>query len=163
MRRWRVPGGPPDVGAEPLARLLEALEARARGDTGAIGLTDPVLAADSAGRQIDPFLRATAHLVRGEWLAEIGRLDLADRSWLWYENSDVVGSHDTEAQPADVDWALGAYAGARRAALALERGDHVRACALVRRTLGFWAEPEPEPGMAAAVASLSALGRKCPT
>ncbi|MGH7514679.1 MAG: protein kinase domain-containing protein [Gemmatimonadales bacterium] len=160
MRRWRVPRGPPDVGAEPLARLLEALEARARGEAEAIGLTDPVLEADSAGRQIDPFLRATAHLVRGEWLEEAGRLDLADRSWLWYENSDVVGTHDTEAQPADVDWALGAYAGARRATLALKRRDHARACALARRTLGFWAEPEP--GMAAAVASLRALARKCP-
>jgi tetratricopeptide (TPR) repeat protein len=159
-RRWPVPGWPPDARAEPLAHMVEAFDARARGDAGAIALTDRVLEADSAGRQIDPFLRATAHLARGAWLEAIGRLDLADQSWLWYENSDVVGNHDAEAQPADVDWALGAYAGARRAALADQRGDHQRACALARRTLGFWTESEP--GMAAAVASLRALAGKCP-
>jgi serine/threonine protein kinase/tetratricopeptide (TPR) repeat protein len=158
--RWRAQvTGRGDAATEPLDRLLAALEARARGDPGALALTDPVLDADSAGRQPDPFLRATLHLVRGDWADAAGDATLADRAWLWSENTDAVRWPSAEAQPVDVDWALGAYAGAQRASLAFRRGDRARGCLLARRTLEFWREPEP--GMAEAVKRLLAQTRGC--
>jgi hypothetical protein len=151
---------------EPLARMLDALQTHARGDsnavarTSAIAMTSLVLDADSAGHQIDPFLRATAHLTRGLWAEAAGAFELADRAWLWYENTDVVGWPSAEAQPVDVDWALGAFAGAKRARLAFRQGDRIHGCALARRTLAFWSRPEPS--LTPVVDSLRALARECP-
>jgi len=165
--RWRVEVARlRDPRLEPLERMLDAFEAHAQGasdagtSTTAMALTGLVLESDSAGRQIDPFLRATAHLARGAWAEASGDLELAERAWLWYENTDAVGWPSAEAQPVDVDWALGALAGARRARIAFRLGDRSRGCALVARTLGFW--KGSEPGAAAAVDSLGARARPCP-
>jgi hypothetical protein len=133
----------PDPRAEPLTRLLSALAARARGDSGAIPLLGAVLEADSAGRQPDPFLRAAAHLILGSTLEAAGRPELADRAWLWYENTDVVGLLYGQTQAADVDWAVGTYAGFRRASAALRSPDRTRGCRIAARTLHLWTDPEP--------------------
>ena len=158
------------AGGGPLDLVLAGLEASARGRSdAALTVTAPALDYDSAGRAPDPFLRAALHLLRGQWLASGGKLEEADRSWLWYENTDVVGWHSAEAQPADVDWALGPAAGARRAALVLGRGerpalvfhggDRAGACTLAARTLAFW--KTPEPAVALAADSLRLLTRGC--
>jgi tetratricopeptide (TPR) repeat protein len=159
-RRWQLAtSARADVRTAPLARLLDALAAHARGDSNAIALTSPVLDVDSAGRQVDPFLRSAAHLLRGAWSEAAGAADLADRAWLWYENTDAIGWPDAEAQPVDVDWALGAYAGERRAALALRRGDSRKGCDLARRSLTFWSHPDA--GMRGTVDSLRVLAHRC--
>jgi tetratricopeptide (TPR) repeat protein len=159
-RRWRAEVQARSDAVAPLDGLLAALEAHTVSNPAALGLMLPVLQYDSAGRQPDPFLRAVVHLVRGAWLEAAGDLDLADRSWLWYENTDAVGLPSAEAQPVDVDWALGAYAGARRAAIAFRRGDRLHGCLLARRTLDFWRHPEP--GTLPAADSLRIRRRGCP-
>jgi tetratricopeptide (TPR) repeat protein len=128
----------------PLDVVLAGLEEQSRGrPSAALAMTASALAYDSSGRAPDPFLRATLHLLRGDWLASDGQPDQADRSWLWYENTDVVDWPSAEAQPAEVDWSLGPHAGVRRAELAFRRGDRSGGCALASRTLAFWSSPEP--------------------
>jgi hypothetical protein len=108
-----------------------------------VQLSGPALASDSAGGAPDPFFRAALHLLRGQWLAALGRLEEADRELLWYENTDVVGWPAAEAQPAEVDWALGTWAGVRRVSLAAGPLGRDRSCALARRSLKIWTRPEP--------------------
>ena len=81
--RWRVEVARlRDPRLELLERMLDAFEVHARGasdaatQTTAMALTGIVLESDSAGRQIDPFLRATAHLARGAWAEASGDLEL---------------------------------------------------------------------------------------
>jgi tetratricopeptide (TPR) repeat protein len=126
----------------------------------ALAATEPALAYDSAGHAPDPYLRAALHLQRGEWLERLGRYAEADRSWLWYENLDLRDWPDAEAQPAEVDWALATYARARRARLALERGDRREGCALARRAGELWARAEPVVA-AGAQELASAYSRAC--
>ncbi len=104
------------AGEDGLASMLRGMEHAARGDwKAALAATEPALAFDSAGRAPDSFLRAALHLQRGAWFERSGQAAEADRSWLWYENLDVVGWPSAEAQPAEVDWALAAHARALRA------------------------------------------------
>jgi tetratricopeptide (TPR) repeat protein len=144
-----------------LALLLKGMEHAAVGDwQAALAATEPALAFDSAGHAPDPFLRATLHLRRGEWLERLGRTADADRAWLWYENLDVRGWPVAEVQPAEVDWALATHARSQRARLSLQRGDRVVGCALARRVGEIWsgAEPAVEQGARA----LAALAQRCP-
>jgi serine/threonine protein kinase/tetratricopeptide (TPR) repeat protein len=128
----------------PLALLLAAMTEAVRGDpAAALRLSEPALALDSAGYASDPFFRAALHLLRGEWFAAAGRSPDADRSWLWYENTDVIGWPEAEAQPAEVDWALASHARVRRASLAFAQSRGADGCALVRRLLEVWSRPEP--------------------
>jgi tetratricopeptide (TPR) repeat protein len=145
---------------EGLALLLTGLGHAARGHwQAALAATEPALEFDSAGHAPDPFLRAVLHLKRGEWLERSGRPADADRSWLWYENLDVRGWPNAEAQPAEVDWALASHARSRRARLALEKGDRAEGCALARRVGETWAEAEP--AVAAVGRELAAMARGC--
>jgi tetratricopeptide (TPR) repeat protein len=143
-----------------LIMMLTGLWHAARGDwQAALVATEPALAFDSAGHAPDPFLRAALHLKRGEWLERLGRAIDADRSWLWYENLDVRGWPHAEAQPAEVDWALGTHARARRARLALERGSRAEGCALAWRVGEIWARAEP--AVASVGRELAAMARRC--
>ncbi len=142
--RWSEALAAHDTVAGPFRVFLDAAAAAIAGDPGeALRLSEAALGLDSAGHAPDPFFRSALHLLRGEWAAAIGQSADADRAWLWYENTDAVGWPDAEAQPADVDWALGTYARSRRAMLAAERGDLETACPLVRRVLEIWSKPEP--------------------
>ena len=127
-----------------LKALLAGMSRASAGDwAGALVAAEPALAYDSAGQAPDPFLRAALHLKRGEWLERLGKLEEADRSWLWYENLDLRGWPDAEAQPAEVDWALATYARAQRARLAMERGERGEGCGLALRAAELWAGAEP--------------------
>ena len=127
-----------------LGVLLAAMAAAGNGrPDSALLISEPALARDSAGYAPDPFFRATLHLLRGDWQVASGQPDEADRSWLWYENTDAVGWPDKEAQPAEVDWALGSWARVRRASLASAAGRQGDACALGRRVLEIWHDAEP--------------------
>ena len=130
----------------PLGRSLAAATAAAQDPREALRLSEPALAYDSAGRAPDPFFRAALHLARGDWHASLGQAAEADRSWLWYESTDAVGWPDAEAQPADVDWALGTYARTRRALAAASLGDLETACPLARRVLQIWSSPDAPVG-----------------
>ena len=100
------------------------------------------------------------HLKRGEWLERAGRAEDADRSWLWYENLDLVGWPDAEAQPAEVDWALATHARSRRARAALASGDPAGGCALAGAVAEAWSEAEP--AVAAVGRELAAAAKACP-
>jgi hypothetical protein len=119
-----------------------------------------VLAFDSAGYAPDPFFRAVAHLKRGEWQLAIGRPRETDGSWMWYENTDVVGWPEAEAQAAEVDWALSTWARVRRARLAAGDGRMPDACLLARRVLEIWSRPEP--AIAVLADSLRVATASCP-
>ena len=135
------------------------MDSAARGNwTGALAATEPALAFDSAGRG-DAFLRAALHLQRGAWLERAGRAEEADRSWLWYENLDVVGWPSAAAQAAEVDWALATYARSQRARLALMEGDQPEGCALAESVADAWSNAEPP--VAAAGRDLAALAQSC--
>jgi len=134
---------PAQVGGRLLPVLIGArLAARRRWDD-AVAASAPALAWDSAGYAPDPFLRAALHLLRGQWLRRLGRGAEADRAWLWYENLDVRYWPSAEAQSAEVDWALGPFARASRAGLALERGASSSGCALGARAREIWSRVEP--------------------
>jgi serine/threonine protein kinase/tetratricopeptide (TPR) repeat protein len=148
-------------GGGPMNNLLSGMLEAARGNPKqALALSEPALAFDSAGRP-DPFLRAALHLERGRWLDTMGLADAADRAWLWYENTDVVGWPSAEVQAGEVDWALASYARLRRARLAHAQGKQTVACALLTRSRDIWSKAEP------AIADLahraSAQVGKCPS
>ena len=138
--RWRAALVARQPAGGPLVALLDA--AAAADPETSLDLSAPGLAFDSAGSAPDPFFRAALHLARGEWAEALGRHADADRSRLWYENTDAVGWPDAVAQPADVDWALGTFARARRALSAVAQGDLQTACPLARRVLQIWSNPE---------------------
>jgi tetratricopeptide (TPR) repeat protein/predicted Ser/Thr protein kinase len=134
----------PSAGQSPLAAMLAGMAGAARGDWSyALTASEPALAYDSAGYAPDPFLRAALHLERGRWLERAGRAEEADRAWLWYENLDQRGWPDAEAQPSEVDWALGTYARALRARLALEHDKRADGCELARQMSERWSGAEP--------------------
>jgi tetratricopeptide (TPR) repeat protein/tRNA A-37 threonylcarbamoyl transferase component Bud32 len=147
---------------EALSDLLLGLEHAARGDwQAAITATDPALAFDSAGHAPDPFLRAALHLKRGEWLRRSGRAEAADRSWLWYENLDLRGWPDAEAQPAEVDWALATHARALRARLELESAKTSEGCTRARTLAELWSGAEP--AVAVVGRELATVAKSCPS
>jgi tetratricopeptide (TPR) repeat protein len=143
------------VGDARLGPVLEAaMEAHGQRWRAALAASEPALAYDSAGRAPDPFHRAALHLLRGEWLARLGRAADADRAWLWYENLDVIGWPSAEAQAGEVDWALGTWGRARRARLPGAQG-----CAMARRAAELWSRPDP--AYAGVLAEMTRLSR-CP-
>jgi tetratricopeptide (TPR) repeat protein/tRNA A-37 threonylcarbamoyl transferase component Bud32 len=144
-----------------LVHLLTAWEQATRGDwQAAVAAAEPALAFDSAGHAPDPFLRAVLHLKRGEWLERSGRAAEADRSWLWYENLDLRGWPDAEAQPAEVDWALATHARAQRARLALESGQAEAGCLQAGRVAEVWSDAEP--AIVVVSRQLAAMAGSCP-
>ncbi|MEP6687747.1 MAG: serine/threonine-protein kinase [Gemmatimonadales bacterium] len=143
-RRWQDVVGRTDSGAGALAPMLAAMRAANAGHPdSALRISEAALAGDSAGYARDAFVRAALHLLRGEWQLETGQPEEADRSWVWYENTDAVGWPNAEVQPADVDWALSSWARARRTALASRAGKRGDACALGRRVRDIWRDAEP--------------------
>ncbi len=128
----------------PLDLLLRAMKEAAAGRLeGALELSRPALAYDSAGGAGDPFFRAALHLERGEWYLASNQPASADASWLWYENLDVVGWPMTVAQAAEVDWALGSYARWRRGKLAFSDHKPAVGCGMLAQVVGTWSHAEP--------------------
>jgi tRNA A-37 threonylcarbamoyl transferase component Bud32/tetratricopeptide (TPR) repeat protein len=160
-RHWQTIVARDEPAGGPFGVLLAAMAAAGNGSPdSALLISEPALASDSAGRAPDSFFRAALHLLRGDWQVAAGLPDEADRSWLWYENTDVVGWPDAEAQPAEVDWALSSWVRARRASLASAAGRQGDACALGRRVLEIWHDPEPTTARVAD--SLRASLGSCP-
>jgi tetratricopeptide (TPR) repeat protein len=137
-RVWALAGA-----GGPFAMQLSAMRSAAAGRLEeALRLSEPALAFDSAGRAGDPFFRSTLHLQRGHWYAALGRPNLADAAWLWYEALDLVGWPDGVAQAGEVDWALGTYARLARSRLTAGKPDR-QSCALLAEVVANWRKPEP--------------------
>jgi len=151
-----------DASSERLVTFLEAMRRALKGDhAGALELSRPLFASDSADRVADPFARAVLHRHRALWLEQIDQLEEAEKEWLWYENSDFAGWLAGEAHAAEIDWAVGSYARLERSRVLQSLGDQPRACTLVQRLLEIWTDPEPQviPLRNRAVE----LARECPT
>src|SRR4029079_1170673 len=115
----------------PFHALLLAMQEALAGKAGAaLQLSEPALAFDSAGKAGDPFFRAALPLQRGDWFERLNQAASAERSWLWYENLDVVGWPSTVAQAGEVDWPLGNLGRLKRARLAARSGNMEARCRL---------------------------------
>jgi len=125
------------------ALLLAMQEALAGRPEAALQLSEPALAYDSAGKAGDPFFRAALHLQRGDWFERMNQAASAERSWLWYENLDVVGWPSTVVQAGEVDWPLGNLGRLKRARLAARSGNREARCRLTAELTRSWARAEP--------------------
>lgn len=134
-----------DSMAARLALHLQAAELAARRRwLMAVARSDALLAFDSVGLQHgDPFARAALHLKRADWFDRAGEPAKADSARSWYEHMIWRIRLVNEAEPAEIDWALGAYAEYLRAAAAAERGDQHAACRRFSRVAALWRDPEP--------------------
>ncbi|MGD8727605.1 MAG: serine/threonine-protein kinase, partial [Gemmatimonadales bacterium] len=86
---------------------------------------------------IEPFLRTAVYLSRAQWSTALDAPD-ADRTWLWYENTDVEGWPAGLPQAGEIDWAFATFARFHRGTLALERGDVSLGCRLLHRVRDLW-------------------------
>ncbi|MFL5513049.1 MAG: protein kinase domain-containing protein [Gemmatimonadales bacterium] len=146
--------------ANPFHALLLAMqEARAGRLEAALQLSEPALAYDSAGKAGDPFFRAALHLQRGDWFERMNQTTSADRSWLWYENLDVIGWPSTVVQAGEVDWPLGNLGRLKRATLAAKSGNKAASCRLTAELTRSWAHAEPS--FSPLLAEARALERHC--
>jgi serine/threonine protein kinase len=133
-----------DTARQRLDILLAGLELAARGNTeAALARTAPLLAYDEWQHLGDPFARAVLHARRAEWLEGRSLPDSADRSWLWYENSDFAGWLSDTLQAVEIDWALGTWSRWRRGTLAQRAGGERARCAYLKRVLELWRQVEP--------------------
>ena len=144
----------------PFHAFLLAMQAALAGrpDT-ALQLSEPALAYDSAGKAGDPFFRAVLHLQRGEWFERMNQPIAAERSWLWYENLDVIGWPSTVVQAGEVDWPLGNLGRLKRARLAARSGHKEASCLLAAELTRNWARAEP--AFAPLLAEARGLERSC--
>jgi tetratricopeptide (TPR) repeat protein/predicted Ser/Thr protein kinase len=141
------------------ALLLAMHEAMAGRLEAALQLSEPALAFDSAGKAGDPFFRAALHLQRGDWFERMNQTTSAERSWLWYENLDVIGWPSTVMQAGEVDWPLGNLGRLKRATLAAKSGDKEASCRLTAELTRSWGHAEPSFGPI--LAEARALERHC--
>jgi tRNA A-37 threonylcarbamoyl transferase component Bud32 len=163
FRRWsqRLRSAPSGAGAAQLNALLAGLAAAQAGDpAGALERTDSLLRYDAGWLVQAPFARALFYLKRGEWLLATAAPERADRTWLWYQQSDVEGWPQRSAQAGEIDAVAAVYARLRRAELAEQRGDQAAACALAVRVGELW--DSAEPAYAPLVKRAEAVAAHCP-
>ncbi len=140
------------VEAARFAELLQAMDQAQRGGfRAALEVSQPLLAGQACTAPLrggasevqglgDPFARAALHLKRGEWYAELGESEAAEREWLWYEAVDISGFPGIELpQAGEIDWALGNYGRYLRGMSELRRGEHDAACRHLGRFVELWA------------------------
>jgi serine/threonine protein kinase len=134
-----------DPSTRHLSRLLGALQQSARGrPDSALALTESLLAYDTAGAVIDPFARSVLYLNRVRWFLATGDSAAADRSRLWYQNSDsgIDGWPQGALESGDIDGMLGVQARLVQAEFDLDRGRRDTACPLARRVKELWRDAE---------------------
>ena len=128
-----------------LVDVLKVLELARTDPRKAVDSSRQLTAVDSAGRGIDPFARALLYWQRAEWLEDLEELNEAERTWLWYENSDFGFYPAGKVQAAEIDWVIGSYARLRRAQMQLLLTNRTAdACRHLRRVVELWANAEPE-------------------
>jgi serine/threonine protein kinase len=144
--RWRreLAGTPaPDVYRLSLYEVLKVLELGLIDPRRAVARSRQLTAVDSAGRGTDPFARALLYWHRARWLEDLDEWDQAERTWLWYENSDFGAYPAGRVQAAEIDWIIGSYARLQRAKVQLRWPNRTAdACRHLRRVVELWANAE---------------------
>jgi hypothetical protein len=151
--------------ASPLAGLLRALGAAARGHAAAaLAISDSIRPRLAVNHPPDPFAGAVFHLLRGDWITAAGDRQRAEREWAWYEGSDFEGWPGGLPQASEIEATFGALAGwkrgAARLASAVTSADTLAACRLLHRTAQRWAGAGPEMAPLERAAARDAAG--CP-
>ncbi|MCI0435164.1 MAG: serine/threonine protein kinase [Gemmatimonadetes bacterium] len=124
------------------ASLLDAYRAARAGNVRmAIDRSAPLLDLDVRHDPGDPFFRSVLHILRGDWLEQLGDASAAETARLYYENTDIVGWLFGMPQAAETEWALAPYLDLRRALSA--QADPSSACLLAERALWYWTDVEP--------------------
>lgn len=144
-------GSGPAVGSDGEAArrassLLAALEAARLPEPDlprALELSEPLLAYRMPSEEPGPFFRSALYLLRGLWQRDLGRPRAAEASWLWHEAVDLSRQPSGLAQRGEVGWSFGAWADARRAAVAASGGRHDVACLATRNALRHWTGADP--------------------
>ena len=128
-----------------LGEVLDVLDSASTDLRLAVSRSRQLTATDSAGRGTDPFVRALLYWHRAEWLEALKEWPAAERTWLWYENSDFGPYPAGDVQAAEIDWILGSYARLRRAQVQLGLPNRAaEACRHLRRVVELWANAERE-------------------
>jgi serine/threonine protein kinase len=143
-----------------LVRSLAAGE-RNRPDS-ALALSEPLLSYQGRGGQVDPFARSVLYLHRVEWFLARHDSTAADRTRVWYQNSDygLEGWPQGEIEPGEVDAMLSIYARLLQAEADLTRGRNGSACLLVARVRELW--QNVESGIRPLLERADRVAARCP-
>jgi len=138
------PAGPSTLPPGPLATLLQAEEAAARGALDSALAATRLLTGIPGQDTDDPFFRTVLHLSRASWNERGEHPARAIADLVWHENSDVHGYPSGDPQPAEVDWAFSALAQWRLGGL-LERTGQQReeACRAYGGVVRLWSDGDP--------------------
>jgi len=136
--------GPSTLPPGPLAILLQAEGAAARGAVDSALAATRLLTGIPGQDTDDPFFRSVLHLARASWNERGEHPARAIADLVWHENSDVHGYPSGDPQPAEVDWALSAFAQWRLGSL-LERTGQQRdeACRAYGGVVRLWSDGDP--------------------
>ena len=131
-------------GAAWLRALTDALQEAARGRMAeALAKSEPLISDAPADVVQDPFARSLLYLRRLDWQVALHDSTAADRTRLWYLNTDIEGwpQHDLEA--SEVDGMMGMYARLLQAEVDRAAGRTASACDLAARVRELWRKSEP--------------------
>ena len=136
--------GPSTLPPGPLAILLQAEGAAARGAVDSALAATRLLTGIPGQDTDDPFFRTVLHLSRASWNERGEHPARAIADLVWHENSDVHGYPSGDPQPAEVDWAFSALAQWRLGGL-LERTGQQReeACRAYGGVVRLWSDGDP--------------------
>jgi len=151
MVDWAVSHGDPPrrTGASrvppgPLATLLQAQAAAARGAVDSALVGTRALTGIPGQDARDPFFRTVLHLARASWSEQGRNPVLAIDDLVWHENSDLHGYPNRDPQPAEVDWAFATFAQWRLGELLVRTGQRREdACRAYGTVARLWAGGEP--------------------
>jgi len=131
-------------GAARLRALTDALEEAARGRMAeALAKSEPLIADAPADLVQDPFARSLLYLRRLDWQVALHDSTAADRTRLWYLNTDIEGWPQHDLQASEVDGMMGVYARLLQAEVDHAAGRTASACDLARRVRELWSDAEP--------------------
>jgi hypothetical protein len=143
-----------------LETLLRALMLGRTDQEQALSLTDTLFMADPGAPEGDPFARAVFLRARARWQLAAGRLNDAEASLGWYENSDLRGWPQGPPQAGEVDQALSVAARIQRAGLLQQLRRTPEACDLLDRARELWSHADEQ--FAGTMVHLRTLREACP-
>ena len=127
-----------------LRALTDALQEAARGRMAeALAKSEPLIADAPADVVQDPFARSLLYLRRLDWQVALHDSTAADRTRLWYLNTDIEGWPQHDLQASEVDGMMGMYARLLQAEVDRAAGRTASACDLAARVRELWRKSEP--------------------
>jgi hypothetical protein len=131
-------------GAARLRALTNALQEAARGRMAeALAKSEPLISDAAADVVQDPFARSLLYLRRLDWQVALHDSTAADRTRLWYLNTDIEGWPQNDLEPSEVDGMMGMYARLLQAESDRAAGRTASACDLAVRVRELWGKSEP--------------------